>query len=107
MTEVKEKSESEFREQVIKFLKTLPKTRFRSNQELALRGYPDLTICCRGKYIDCEIKSNSGVVAPLQQHELDKTTQAEGQSYLLRPVNFSSFRRDLTRLAKARTGRFG
>jgi len=96
------KTETQFREQVTKFLATLPKTFVLSVQQLAIHGSPDLLICCRGRFFGCEIKTNEGEADPLQKHILDKITRAEGQSYLLRPKHFSNFKRDLIRLTRAK-----
>jgi len=50
-------------------------------------GIPDLLVCHEGRFIALEVKTESGVVSPIQEHELRTIWEAGGYSAVVRSVD--------------------
>ena len=83
-------SETRFKEQVIEDLKLLKNCWFLKTQEKARRGVPDLLLCVKGNFVAIELKTDYGVVAPLQEHILGKILAAEGLAFVATPETWES-----------------
>jgi len=55
-------------------------------------GIPDLLICCSGRFVAVELKSDTGRVTELQLVQIDRIREAGGMAYVLRPNKFEEFK---------------
>lgn len=84
-----QKPETRFRAtQVVPFLKSLKHTTYFSIQQRALRGVPDLLLCCNGVFVALELKSERGSADPLQLHNLQRIRETFGLAILASPANW-------------------
>ena len=58
-------------------------------------GIPDILACIHGRFYGIELKTDHGIVSPLQLRQLEKIRQAGGQGILLRPSGFDDFRKEV------------
>lgn len=72
------KSESKFKERVLKDLKTLDGAWFFKTQERGRRGIPDIIACLNGSFVALELKTDTGKLDRLQEHTIGKIRQAKG-----------------------------
>ena len=90
--------ERDFKEIVIKDLKSLQNCYSVKTQELARRGVPDILACIGGKFVAIELKKEDGRVEPLQAHTLDKIIQSGGMGFVARPSTWQQQLEMLRRL---------
>ena len=96
-----QKPETKFLEKVKKELKNLPNTWFVKTQMVAVRGIPDLLICCRGIFYALELKKDEASKAtPLQLHTLEQIELAGGISGVVSPENWPLWYIRLKRMAE-------
>ncbi len=55
-------------------------------------GIPDLIVCCKGRFIGVELKSETGRASKLQEHEISEIRKADGLAMVLRPQGFEKFK---------------
>lgn len=93
------KSETAFRQyRVIPFLKNLKNTVYFPIQQQAISGTPDFLLCCRGRFVALELKSQDGKVSKLQQYNLDEVERCDGVSLVANPMNWGKVEAILRRL---------
>jgi len=61
-------------------------------------GIPDLLICCNGRFVAVELKSDTGRVTELQLVQIGRIKEAGGKAYVLRPNRFEEFKRIICEL---------
>ena len=79
--------ESRFKTIVLKRLREIPDLFVVKIQQAAIRGTPDLLICYKGNFIAWELKTEYGMVNPLQEYTLTKIKEAGGSAWIVRPSN--------------------
>lgn len=84
--------------QVLPFLKTLKNTYSLPIQQLAIRGDPDLLLCCAGRFVALELKAEGEVPRKLQQHKLDQVKRTGGISLVASPDNWDFIKQELLKL---------
>lgn len=82
------KQETLFRQRVVKELRTLDNTVIFSIQQRAIRGSPDILLCCNSLFIALELKTDEGDVDPLQEKILNDVSKAKGVALVARPHNW-------------------
>lgn len=87
--------ESQFQEQVIKYLKTLPKTWHVKiwGGGFMRAGIPDIICCINGKFIALELKRENGVASELQKRNVRLINEANGIALILYPKDFDEFKK--------------
>ena len=68
--------ESRFKITVLKRLKEIPELFVVKIQQATIRGTPDLLMCYRGSFVAWELKTDEGVVSPLQEYTISKIREA-------------------------------
>jgi hypothetical protein len=67
---------------------------------VAIRGTPDLLICCKGVFVSCELKADAkSKIAALQLHVKDQIEKAKGRAWVVYPENFEEFKAFMTELS--------
>lgn len=94
-------AETKFKNHVLKQLKKLPRTYVLKTQEVGRRGVPDLIICCAGSFVSWELKTDHGVLSPIQEHTLQRISEASGWASVVTPSNLGSALETLAALACA------
>lgn len=96
------KKETAFRARIRPKLEALPNTVVMSLQQVALRGDPDLILCCNGRFVALELKRDEKAkVAALQTYKLGKiNTQGKGIAFVVYPENWESVYDVLLKVAK-------
>lgn len=56
-------------------------------------GIPDLLICCNGRFVGVELKSDVGRPSPLQKYEIEQIQTSNGIALVLRPDGFDAFKK--------------
>lgn len=79
--------ESRFKITVLKRLKEIPELFVVKIQQTTIRGTPDLLMCYKGKFIAWELKTDDGVVSPLQEYTIYKIKEAGGSAWIVKPSN--------------------
>lgn len=51
------------------------------------RGVPDICSCVHGLFVVFEVKDKNGLVAPLQQANIDKVIKSKGFAYSVRSLS--------------------
>lgn len=82
------KPETNFRQKVIRELRLLDNTVIFSVQQKAIRGTPDLLICCNSLFVAMELKTDEGECSALQEKTLNDVSKAKGVSLVARPHNW-------------------
>jgi hypothetical protein len=54
-------------------------------------GVPDILACVAGKFLAIELKTDTGRVTPIQEHQLQEIRKAGGYGMILRPMDFAAF----------------
>jgi hypothetical protein len=94
-----QKPETVFRSgQVVPFLKTLKHTKFMPIQQAAINGDPDFVLCCRGYYIDLELKADGEEPTPLQEFKQSETERCGGRVLVTYPANWAHIKRIIKKL---------
>lgn len=89
-----EQKEKNFQSKVIQYLKK--KNIYYIKIISATRnGVPDIIICKNGKFIGLEIKTDTGIVAPLQKYNQELIKKSGGTSYIVRPSNWDYIKKIL------------
>lgn len=78
-------SETQFKQKVVRDLKTLNECYFIKTQERARKGVPDLFICYRGLFIAIELKKETGEATILQLDRLKRIRDAKGVALVTYP----------------------
>lgn len=55
-------------------------------------GIPDLICCLRGLFLALELKTDDGIISPLQEYNLEKICKSGGITMVLRPKYFENFK---------------
>ena len=55
-------------------------------------GVPDLICCLKGLFLALELKTDDGIVSPLQEYNLEKISKSGGATMVLRPKYFEQFK---------------
>lgn len=55
-------------------------------------GIPDFICCLEGLFLALELKTNDGIVSPLQEYNLEKISKSGGATLVLRPKYFEQFK---------------
>lgn len=97
------KLETKFQTKVLKLLKEIPDLWVVKVSQVSMRGTPDLLICYRGKFVAWELKTDSGVTSPLQEHTLNAITKAQGIARVVTPLSFASAVQELLDVGKDNT----
>lgn len=86
--------ESHFQSQVIKYLKTLPKTWYVKiwGGGFMKAGIPDILCCINGKFVALELKRENGVASELQKRNIRLINDSNGIGIILYPKDFDSFK---------------
>lgn len=99
-----QKPETRFRQSVVlPFLKTLRRTVVFPIQQLAIRGTPDLLLCCSGRFVALELKSEGGKLSALQRYNLECVRQAGGYAIVASPSNWREVSYLLAKLDEGET----
>ena len=84
-------SEAALQKKIINYLKTVDKLWFvnvpGNPQGRGRRGIPDILICYMGEFIAIEIKVGVKKPSKLQQYEIDKINNAQGEAFVARSLN--------------------
>lgn len=91
--------ETKFKEKVLKELAKIPKTWWVKAQMVAVRGIPDLLICCNGKFVVWELKMPGNKATKLQEHNLELARNAGAISRVVYPTNLDAALAELHALA--------
>jgi hypothetical protein len=87
-----QKPESLFRARIRKILKPYEESGqivILTQQQVALRGYPDLVFCVGGKFLAWELKKDEKSKATaLQLHMIEKIRKSGGYATVVHPLNF-------------------
>lgn len=91
-------AETLFKERVVRKLKLIPNLWILKVQMVATIGIPDIIMCCNGKFIAWELKTLTGKVSKLQQHNLDSIADAKGIARVVNPDNLEECLKELRSL---------
>lgn len=83
-----QKPETVFRQRVRRALKLIPKVHIIPIQQQARCGDPDYVLCVAGHFVGLELKTDIGIVSPLQEHELQHISECGGITFVARPSNW-------------------
>lgn len=50
------------------------------------KGCPDVLVCLNGKFVGLEIKTDKGIISPLQKHNLELIEKSGGTGAVIRSV---------------------
>jgi len=86
--------EKNFENRVKKFLKEHGCwfVKYWGGGEFTKAGVPDILACIGGQFVGIEVKSDTGRMSALQQHNLLSIDQEGGYGILLYPKDFDKFR---------------
>jgi len=87
---VAKKPETNLKERVIPRLKELPNAWVCKIQQVAKVGTPDILMCMSGIFVAIELKSEDGVLAPLQEYNLKKIAECGGIAIIITPHNIDA-----------------
>ena len=79
-------SETRFKIKVMKQLKSIPNLWVVKVAQKAVRGTPDLLICCKGRFVAWELKTGTSTTK-LQEYNLDLINKAGGIARVITPDN--------------------
>jgi hypothetical protein len=82
--------ETSFKEKVKDDLKIVENCWYVKIQQRSIRGIPDLLLCINGMFVAIELKTDKGIVSPLQKHILSQITLAKGLGLVAQPKNWKS-----------------
>lgn len=82
--------ETRFKLRVLKDLKKIKTCKVLKTQERTRRGVPDLIICLKGMYIECELKVDGEVPTPLQFASMKLTRAAGGMAFWTNPTEWKT-----------------
>lgn len=88
---------------VLPFLKTLRHTVVFPIQQKAIRGTPDLLLCCSGKFVALELKSEHGCLSALQKYNLEQVRKVGGVAIVASPLNWREVSYMLAKLDEGET----
>lgn len=95
-----QKPETYFKEKVLRDLARVPKVWAVKIQQVAIRGTPDILICCGGYFIALELKKDeSSKTDKLQDYTLDKIADAGGHTFVAHPENWTGIFDFIVRVA--------
>ena len=94
-------TETQFKDKVMKDLKTIPKSKFWKIQSVQIRGIPDILGVVNSMFIGIELKVARGGVTKLQQYNLDRIREAGGAAWIVYPHNWGYVRESLFRLSQS------
>lgn len=97
------KSESNFRDRVRAFLRTLPHTLAFPIQQSSIQGTPDFLLNSFGRFVALELKSGEGSLTKLQKFMLTKVSLTNGVAIVAFPENWPQVKEQLTRLDRGET----
>lgn len=83
------KQETIFKERILPKLRALPNAWVLKTQEMGRSGTPDILMCLCGVFVAIELKTDDGVVSPLQKYNLDKIADGGGIALIVSPSNMS------------------
>ena len=72
------KPETLLKERVIPVLKALPQAWVCKIQQVTKRGTPDILMCLGGIFVAIELKSEEGVLDPLQHYNIQRIASCGG-----------------------------
>jgi hypothetical protein len=90
--------ERDFQREVLKKLRTLPKSWFVKLNDRTTVGLPDIVGCICGVFVALELKTKSKVTA-LQAYTLGKIDHARGLAYVVTPETWGEVWTFLQRIA--------
>mgnify|MGYP004730520661 FL=1 len=69
--------------QILKYLKSLPECfAFKEHGGLyGTSGIPDIIVCCKGKFLAFEVKTEKGKLSKLQEITIAKIQKAKGMAF--------------------------
>lgn len=76
-----------FKDVFLKQLRTIPFSWWEKIQQVSIRGTPDVIGVVRGNFVAIELKTNCGIVSPIQYLKLDLIKQAGGIAEVVSPAN--------------------
>jgi len=96
--------EKKFKEQVVKWLKSVPDLYYFVKEAASIRGISDIIICYNGHFVAWELKKSQkeaekevGRIA-LQKYNIQKIQKCGGTATLVYPENFGDCKRELLSL---------
>jgi len=69
-------------------------------QQVGKRGTPDRLICLKGHFVAIELKTDTGIIEPLQVRKLLKINKAGGLGVVVSPTNWSIVREILIKMTE-------
>lgn len=84
----KKVSESQFKEIVLKDLRSLPSTWIYKTQERSIKGIPDVIGCSQGKFIAIELKKSGEEPSPIQEYRINQIRDARGLAFWTSPEDW-------------------
>jgi hypothetical protein len=92
-------NETKFKEKIVPKLKEIPRSHWYKIQQVALRGVPDILGVINGRFIALELKTETGRVAPLQDYQIKKLSDAGAYAEIVRPSNWKDVYKELLEIA--------
>lgn len=94
-----QKSETVFRKKVRAVLEKIPNSWWESIQQKTIRGTPDIIGCVNGRFVAIELKSEKGVLAPLQEYKLNGIIKANGIAFSVRPSEWDKISKEISKIS--------
>lgn len=69
-------------------LEALPNTWAEKIQQVSIRATPDILMCVSGVFVAIELKTDEGVLDPLQKYKLEKIAVSGGIAMIITPSNW-------------------
>lgn len=98
--------ETSFKIKILPKLKALPNSWVLKTQEVARAGTPDILMCLYGKFVAIELKTDDGIISPLQKYNLEKIKTCSGLALVITPSNTEEMLAVLENLAKGCSNEF-
>lgn len=93
--------ETLFKEKVLKDLKEIKNSWFFKVQSLSQSGLPDIIGLINGHFVAIELKTETGTLAKLQKHYLDKILKCGGVTAVATPSTWKGILRKITMLTNS------
>lgn len=92
--------EGKFQEEVIKYLKSLPKCWYVKiwGGGFMKSGIPDILACINNRFVAVELKAPNGRPSELQKRNIRLINECGGYGVILYPKDFEEFKREVEKL---------
>lgn len=100
MFQIAKTPEGKFQEEVIKYLKSLPKCWYVKiwGGGFMKSGIPDILACINSRFVAIELKAPNGRPSELQKRNIRLINKCGGYGVILYPKDFEEFKREVEKL---------